>query len=99
MVQDRAFTFNYQIYSKNAWLNDTNVFMYEFINLSTASVQINNQMTLKAGTNLSRFKEDIQAGEKTATQYFIKFLDESDPTNSLLVITKIPVDLPPPAKK
>lgn len=99
MAEDRAFYFNYQIYSKNAWLNDTNVYMYEFVNLSIAEVTLNNQLTLKAGTNLSRFKEDIQAGEKTATQYYIKFADETDPTNSLLVITKIPVNLPPPTKK
>jgi aspartyl/asparaginyl beta-hydroxylase (cupin superfamily) len=92
-MTDRAFTFNYQIYNRNAWLNDTNVFMYEFINLSNSSVTINNQMTLKGGTLLTRFKEDIQTGEKTATQYVIKFLNEADPNNALLVITKIPVKL------
>lgn len=92
-MTDRAFTFNYQVYTKNAYLNDQNVFQYEFINLSTASVTLNNQLTLKAGTNLSQYKEDIQNGEKTATQYYIKFANDSDPTNSLLVITKIPVKL------
>ena len=93
MAKETAFFFNYQIYTKNTLLNDTNVFQYHFINLSTATVTLNNQLSLKAGTNLSEFKEDIQSGEKTATQYAIKFANDNDPTNNLLVITKIPVKL------
>lgn len=93
-MKDIAFTFFYNTYSKNVQLNDTNVFMYEFVVVGSTQVTINNQMTLKAGSNLSRFKEDIQAGEKTATQYNIKWLDEKDPANALLVITKVPVILP-----
>lgn len=92
-MKTNAFFFNFQIYQKNIVLNDRQVHQYEFINLSTAPVTLNNQLTLKAGTNLSRFSENILENEKTSTQYQITFADETDPTNNLLVITKIPAKL------
>jgi hypothetical protein len=84
------FTFHFQIYKQNIVLNDTNVFMYEFIAMGKNPVIINNQLRLVAGTELFRFKEDILENQKTVTQYTLKFADNDSPDNAVLVITKIP---------
>lgn len=86
----KSFIFTFQIYNDTTKLDDMEVHQYEFIMLGTNPCIINDQMELKLGSVLSRWKEDIQGGEKTAAQYTIKFPIPNDPDNSILVVTKVP---------
>jgi len=88
-MTDRIYTFNFQIYSTNIKLNDQQVIEYEFIQLGNTTCTINNQLILKSGSVLSRWKESIAVNQKTGTQYTLKWDNPSDPDNKLLVITKV----------
>ena len=87
----QGFMFQYQLVTTNMNLNDQNVFKFRFIVLGANPVTINEVITLKLGSALSDFSEDINYGEKTKTQYRITFQNRIDPNNMLLVIQKIPV--------
>lgn len=83
------FIYQFEIVTTNRKLNDQQVYQYQFIVLGSPSVTINDVMVLRVGSGLDQWLEPINSGEKTKTQYTIKFANSKDPLNKLLVITKI----------
>lgn len=89
----KSFNFVSMQYFKDCEINDQNTYQFEFINLTTSKVIINNSIVLNAITdNFHSWKENIQENEKTETIYRIKFDPPlTDSKVGLLVIYKIPV--------
>lgn len=89
----KSFKFVAFQYYEDTEINDQNVHQFEFINLTTSTIVLNNSIVLQP--NLSphyKWKEDIQSGEKTEGIYRIRFFPPLDSkVFGLLVIAKMPV--------
>ena len=86
----KKFNFIYTFYDRDTLINDQNVVEYHFLNYGNA-VTINNCLLLTAPSpnTRSEYKETINEGEKTVTQYRLKFSSQVTAQNRLLVISKV----------
>ena len=97
MANEQKFKFNFLIVDRDITLTDQNVHSYRFVNIGGWPVLINNQLYLgeSQGTALHNFfDENMQAGEKTAQGYQIRFIQPAQPTSGpqLQIIMKMPVN-------
>lgn len=90
---DKKFRFTFETIRTNTPLNDSQVVEYEFIALGINPCRINNTITIRAGSTLPRWKENINQNEKTGANnnYVLTFDDSDDPDNAVQVISKIMV--------
>ena len=86
----KKFNFIYTFYDRDTLINDQNVVEYHFLNYGQ-NVVINNCLLLTAPSpnTRSEYKETINEGEKTVTQYRLKFANSNPAQNKLLVISKV----------
>ena len=94
----KKFRFDFQTVSKNWRSNDASVYSYKFINIGFTALTLNGSTFLTPNaavppsfTNVS-YAEEIFNDEKSETVYNIAFLNENDPLNKVLIISKILVN-------
>jgi len=94
----KKFRYDFNTVSKNWRSNDSSVYAYQFINIGFTALTLNGSSLITPNAavppsfgNIS-FQEQIFQGEKSETVYNITFLNEADPLNQVLIISKVLVN-------